>query len=189
MTTAPCGVADGLPKDIVKEYLSINNSAAAGHRVFEGEDTLGDDHVQMKEARLITETYEDADALFVNKKFGIEITYEVKGDMKPLPVINFYSLRGELLFTNPSSVDPQSIEKGLNKLVVWFPKNYLNNQKYIVSMEMMTYKPVLKQHFAFMNMFTIDVMDDVTAESRVGHESLYGRGILRPYFKWEKCNE
>jgi lipopolysaccharide transport system ATP-binding protein len=178
-------ISEGLPSDIVTDYLSLNNEVAESINDFSGEEQPGDDIVKLLKARLIDDKGDNIIMVKTCEKLGVELELNYLMDKKPLPVINFYTIQGEMLFTAPFNIDPEDIKDGINKIVFWIPADLLNKSKYVIGIELMSFKPVIKQHIDIINLLSIDVQDDAVSRTRILHESLYSRGIIRPHFNWE----
>jgi lipopolysaccharide transport system ATP-binding protein len=175
-------ISIGRPKDVITQYLS--GKMISRLNVDLSDKQIGDNVARLLRVRFINEDHTNADALTVDEKFGVEITYEIKTTGESYkPGANF------LIMTNTGGEVFQSLEtqtdktqrRGIYRSIAWIPPNMLNDQSYVLTVALTTYNPV---HIHCQADIEFEVRDNLNAITRGDYRGQM-HGVVRPYLVWE----
>ncbi|MBP7496980.1 MAG: ABC transporter ATP-binding protein [Bacteroidales bacterium] len=156
---------------MVQKYINTNfNFNINFHKLKENE--RGDEFIKVNDIRLIDETGKDIEDAYIDQKIAIKISYEIFNDsFKPLLNLNILSIDEKFL---AGSISNYRIESGPGKYTstVWIPENFLNNERYILSIGIFTeydsdiIKLNSKVHFYLKDAIIFEVKDSMDSITR-----------------------
>lgn len=175
--------AVGDTEDIVNLYLH-NSESEATEKHWEGDKRPGNDVVRLNHVRLIDEKKETASFVYSNKKFGLEISYEVlKAGFAPLPNVHFFTNKGEYAFISHADVLEGNDKVGKHTKTVWIPGNLLNEGTYSIGVALSTMIP-LNIHLYEKELIVFQVLEDIHTAKK--HDfNVRIPGVVRPRLVWE----
>lgn len=175
--------AVGDTEDIVNLYLH-NSESEATEKHWEGDKRPGNDVVRLSHVRLIDEKKETASFVYSNKKFGLEISYEVlKAGFAPLPNVHFFTNKGEYAFISHADVLEGNDKVGKHTKTVWVPGNLLNEGTYSIGVALSTMIP-LNIHLYEKELIVFQVLEDIHTAKK--HDfNVRIPGVVRPRLVWE----
>jgi len=146
------------------------------------EDCPGDEYVRLRQLRLIDEKGEDIQNIRVNTRFGIEAQFEVfKRGYRPTPNFFIGTQRGEKVFQSIGNSVNREFCMGKYRSISWIPKNFLNDEKYVIVYALTTLNPV---HIHLQVELKFEVGDDLNAITRGDYMGKM-HGVARPFLVWE----
>jgi lipopolysaccharide transport system ATP-binding protein len=176
-TVASAGGID----DVIKTYLS-NDAELATQKSWQHQP-LGDDAVQLLTARLIDENGNDSKAIDFYYGGGIEFTYQIlKAGFLPVPNMQVYNQKGELVMTVSDAEDNISGDVGVYRSVMKIPPHLLNDGRYIAGIAASTMMPE-RIHFYDKEALVFDVVEDMNLRN-TGYRGIIP-GVVRPKFTWK----
>lgn len=170
---------------IVNQYLANENT----NRTFVEwniENAPGDDFAKLFSARLINENSERIEFAPIDKKVGVEYTYQVfkDGDW-PIANVHVTTSKGENAFVSGEKQNEKPIRPGIYKSIMWIPANLLNEGAYSVRVALTTINPKTI-HFAEPDTLFFDAIEDIKKRDTDFNRKL--PGVLRPKLDWETQN-
>lgn len=166
--------------DVVKHYLSSFKSF--NYRIMPGEHQIGDEYAKLISARLIRPDGTDAELISVSEVFGLEIMYEVlKEGYKPGPNFLLSTQDGEKVFQSLDTNIASMYKPGVYRSVAWFPKNFLNDISYRITVCVTTHNPT-KIHIS--GNIDFELYDDNAAPTRGDYKGQM-HGYMRPLMEWQ----
>ena len=175
--------AVGDTEDIVNLYLH-NSESEATEKKWEGDKRPGNDVVRLNHVRLVDENKETTSFVYSNKKFGLEISYEVlKSGFAPLPNVHFFTNKGEYAFISHADVKEENDKIGKHTKTVWVPGNLLNEGTYSIGVALSTMIP-LNIHLYERELIVFQVLEDIHSAKK--HDfNVRIPGVVRPRLVWE----
>lgn len=175
-------IRKGGTTEVINYYLSSGNELTT-KRVWDDSNFPGDDIVRLKQARLISNTGDDLDALDFYEGGGIEYTYEVlKEGFLPVPNMHLFNQKGDHVFASSETSSDMLKEMGIYKTIMWIPGNYLNDGRYIAGIASSTMRPE-KIHFYEQDAIIFDVIEDMNLRNNEYRGPI--PGVIRPNLKWD----
>jgi lipopolysaccharide transport system ATP-binding protein len=169
----------GKTEEIVNKYLSLENTVVTTREWGKG---YGDSQAILRKARIVNEDRKDIIIVYINKKIGIEIEYEVFGEeSEKIPNIHVFDDKGGRIFVNASKNEGVITKKGIYKSVVWIPENLLNDGTYIVGVALSTMAPV-QVHFFVEEALVFDVVENIASRDTLFNQKI--PGVIRPKLEW-----
>jgi lipopolysaccharide transport system ATP-binding protein len=179
---------DGEPRAVVNHYLSSSFKTGASREWTDADAAPGDEVVRLWRVRVRDEQGETISVVDIRKRFGIELTYEVRQEGHTLlPVIEFYNEEGTELF---SSHDATSEWRRLERpratytSTVWVPGNLLAEGSLIGHASIMSHYPSTIAHAYERNAVAFQVVDSPGGDSARGDYVGPMPGVIRPLLKW-----
>jgi lipopolysaccharide transport system ATP-binding protein len=174
-------VSIGETDTIVNQYLSNENTNRTFAKWEKGNEP-GDDVAILLWAKLIDENGNKIEFASIDKKVGIEYSYEVlKEGYCPLPNIHVYTSKGETAFVSGETQDLKFSKVGIYKTTMWIPSNLLNEGTYVIRVALSTMIP-LKVHFWDTDTLIFDVIEDLKKRNSEYNQIM--PGVLRPQMDW-----
>ena len=170
------------PTESVTASYFASSEETAGSVLDLAANPPGDACCRMLGARLVDRTGDELSFVYIDREFGLEMTYEL---LEPstgpvIPNIHFF-IGGQCAFvTSPSQ--PSSQSPGRHRVTVWVPERFLNEGTYSVNFAATTVMP-LCIHFHIQDKFCFQVIEDLHDESRHGAVNLVP-GAVRPQLNW-----
>lgn len=179
---------DGEPSEVVNRYLRSTFKTGPLREWVDRAEAPGDDVVRLRRVRVQNENGETISAVDIRKRFGIELTYEVRQEGHTLvPVIEFYNEEGTELF---SSHDATSEWRRLERpratytSTVWVPGNLLAEGSLIGHASIMSHYPSTIVHAYERNAVAFQVVDSPAGDSARGDYVGPMPGLVRPLLSW-----
>lgn len=171
----------GETEKIINQYLSSEIEGNV-EKVFEDEKP-GDEVARLKSVRLINAEKESIDYVEIEKKVGVELTFEIhENGWEPIPNIHLHTLKGDYVFIGAEKHDGAFSSKGLYTVIGWIPANFLNTESYSIDVGMSSMTPV-KIHFLEKGIISFNAIENINLR-RAGHTQAIA-GIVRPLLDWE----
>ncbi|MEK7163459.1 MAG: polysaccharide ABC transporter ATP-binding protein [Patescibacteria group bacterium] len=175
--------AIGPTEEIVNLYMSSEGSTTTEMDWEKTTGPRGNDVARLFKARLIDEKGSTLGYVSSDKKFGVEIEYEVlKPGFAPVPNVHFFTSKGEYAFISHMDMNSKLDKAGKHTATVWIPGKLLNTEKYIVGIALSTMQP-LSIHTYERESLIFDVIDDVMAEKQSDFNHRIP-GVIRPVLEW-----
>lgn len=179
---------DGEPSEVVNRYLRSTFKTGPLREWVDAAEAPGDDVVRLRRVRVHNENSETISAVDIRKRFGIELTYEVRQEGHRLvPVVEFYNEEGTELF---SSHDATSEWRRLKRpratytSTVWIPGNLLAEGSLIGHASVMSHYPSTIVHAYERNAVAFQVVDSPAGDSARGDYVGPMPGLVRPLLSW-----
>lgn len=179
---------DGEPSEVVNRYLRSTFKTGPLREWVDAAEAPGDDVVRLRRVRVQNENSETISAVDIRKRFGIELTYEVRQEGHRLvPVVEFYNEEGTELF---SSHDATSEWRRLKRpratytSTVWIPGNLLAEGSLIGHASVMSHYPSTIVHAYERNAVAFQVVDSPAGDSARGDYVGPMPGLVRPLLSW-----
>src|SRR5438045_3769867 len=91
----------GKTEEIINQYLKGDNDQTNQRNFTLLEKPVGDDSAVLLDARIVNSDMETIDYLSIDKRNGIEYSFEIKkAGMNPVPNIHLYTNKGECAFVS-----------------------------------------------------------------------------------------
>jgi lipopolysaccharide transport system ATP-binding protein len=170
-------------------YYMENEIRIASIKEWSREDRKGSSnrYVHLIKARIVDETLNTVNKIFITQEVGIEIIYEVTQDNYEFTHgLNLYNELGIHILSSHDTIkakDKKAFSKGLYKAIAWIPKNFLAEGVITVNVALMRYSPfevIVHEHEA-LAFNVVDVFDGSAAR---GIYDGHFPGTVRPILKW-----
>ena len=180
-------VGDGRPADVIATYLHQTHSAGT-ERTWPAESAPGNDLARILAVRALPHDGMPPGVVDVRKPIGVEITFRVLRNGKPLfPKIKVLDQEGAIAF-NAMDIDRRWLEQtppGDYAATAWIPANLLNEGSAIVEVAICSLDfPKLEHHAAVYEAISFEVLDPSEGDSARGQFSGQWRGVVRPLLEW-----
>jgi lipopolysaccharide transport system ATP-binding protein len=180
-------VGDGRPAEVIATYLHQTHSAGT-ERTWPAESAPGNDLARILAVRALPHDGMPPGVVDVRKPIGVEITFRVLRNGKPLfPKIKVLDQEGAIAF-NAMDIDRRWLEQtppGDYAATAWIPANLLNEGSAIVEVAICSLDfPKLEHHAAVYEAISFEVLDPSEGDSARGQFSGQWRGVVRPLLEW-----
>jgi lipopolysaccharide transport system ATP-binding protein len=177
------------PTHEVVAYYEEQAMGTTAQLVFDDPDEApGNDLVRLQGVRVIDEAGELATTVDVRHPVGIQISFEVLREGRPIvPKIKVLDQHGAICFNaidlDPSWHDPTS--PGEYVATAWIPPNLLNEGRHAVDVDVVTIaSPKLVPHASAFQAVAFHVYDPAEGDSARGLFQGQWRGVVRPVLEW-----
>jgi lipopolysaccharide transport system ATP-binding protein len=180
-------VDDGKPSDVIASYLHKARSTGP-ERIWTEESAPGNDLVQILAIRALFHEGMPPGVVDVRRPIGIEITFRVLREGKPLfPKIKVLDGEGAVAF-NAMDTDERWLQPtppGEYVSTAWIPAHLLNEGPAMVEAAICSLDfPKLEHHAAVYEAVSLDVLDPGEGDSARGRFGGQWRGVVRPLLEW-----
>jgi len=181
-------VMDGPTADVVSLYEQ-QTIGQTSEVVWEDEASApGNDLVRLQSVRIVDEDGSTITVADVRSPVGIEIGFRVLRTGDPVvPKLKLYDQHGITAF-NAMDVDVRwhdSTEPGEYLATAWIPKNFLNEGRMSVDVDVVTIaSPKLLPHASARQAVAFHVYDPMEGDSARGLFTGQWRGVVRPLLDW-----
>jgi len=181
-------VGDGRPAEVIANYLHQTHSSGS-ERTWPEDSAPGNDLARILAIRVVPHEGMPPGVIDVRHPVGVEITFRVLRDGKPLfPKIKVLDQEGAVAF-NAMDTDRRWLEAttpGDYVATAWIPGNLLNEGSAIVEAAICSIDfPKLEHHAAVYEAVSFEVLDPGEGDSARGQFSGQWRGVVRPLLEWE----
>ena len=181
-------VGDGRPAEVIANYLHQTHSSGS-ERTWPEDSAPGNDLARILGIRVVPHEGMPPGVIDVRHPVGVEITFRVLRDGKPLfPKIKVLDQEGAVAF-NAMDTDRRWLEAttpGDYVATAWIPGNLLNEGSAIVEAAICSIDfPKLEHHAAVYEAVSFEVLDPGEGDSARGQFSGQWRGVVRPLLEWE----
>lgn len=176
----------------LKKYYKYDD-ISTGIITYDEKKAPGNDFVNIISIRVISVSKETINKIYIEKDFGIEITYRVKKTYRSFTHgINIFDQKGIHILTSHDYITAktrQNVDTGIYKAIAWINGNILADGFYTVSVALMSYNPfevILHEK----DTVSFSILDHFSEDTARG--TLYGGylpGLVRPKLKWECYNK
>lgn len=171
----------GTTKSVVNKYLSSEN-AIVSERIWNENNSPGDDVARLLEARIIDENHQTIQAVEIAHRVGVQYKYRVlKGGKERIPNIHVYNKKGECVFVSGAETTEQLTQPGDYSVIAWIPGNFLNDGTYLVGIALSTMSPVTV-HFYEQEALIFEVIENANERPNKYNQAI--PGVVRPLLDW-----
>ncbi len=181
-------VGDGIPQEIVNQYLSSNWKTGADHEWAGPSEAPGNDIVRLRRVRVCDESGSTVSAVSIHNPFAIEVVYDV---LKPghvlVPVIELHNEQGVELFSTHDTGSEwrhKPREAARYTSSAWVPGNLLAEGGLVAHVSIMSHIPATTLHAHERNAIAFQLVDNQPEDSARGDYVGPMPGIVRPLLKW-----
>jgi lipopolysaccharide transport system ATP-binding protein len=181
-------VREGPTHEVVAYYEEQAMGTTAQLVWDDPDEAPGNDLVRLQGVRVIDEAGELATTVDVRHPVGIQISFEVLREGRPIvPKIKVLDQHGAICFNaidlDPSWHDPTS--PGEYVATAWIPPNLLNEGRHAVDVDVVTIaSPKLVPHASAFQAVAFHVYDPAEGDSARGLFQGQWRGVVRPVLEW-----
>lgn len=173
----------GETEKVVNQYLNSEDGNKTEVN-WDEKEKPGDDVAILHYAKLIDENFKLLGIAAIDKKIGIEFTYEVlKPGFAPIPNIHVFTIKGEYAFVSSEKKDEKLSGIGVFKSIIWIPQHLLNEEMYVVGIALSTLTPAVIVHFFEKDALIFEVIEDLDKREVDYRHKL--PGVVRPRLIWE----
>ena len=173
----------GETEEVINHYLGDTSSRTTEAHWEKGQ-TPGNSVAILHSTRLIDQHHKTLPLATANQKIGIEVIYEVlKEGHTPIPNIHIFTARGECAFISHAALDEKLGTIGKHRVIMWIPKDLLNEGTYIAGIALSTMMP-LTIHFYEQEALMFTIVEDIM-QTRKGDFNQRIPGVVRPRLVWE----
>ena len=168
-------------------YLHQTHSSGS-ERTWPEDSAPGNDLARILAIRVVPHEGMPPGVIDVRHPVGVEITFRVLRDGKPLfPKIKVLDQEGAIAFNAMDTGERwlQPSEPGTYVATAWIPGNLLNEGSAIVEAAICSIDfPKLEHHAAVYEAVSFEVLDPGEGDSARGQFSGQWRGVVRPLLDW-----
>jgi lipopolysaccharide transport system ATP-binding protein len=169
----------GPVNNVISKYLE--HKKTKHNYNYKRDEFVGDNSVKLLAMKIVTVDAEEAKAVLVTDKIGIEVEYEIlNSHNKPEPTLALKNSE-ELVILHVIS-NLKDYTSGRKKIVFWFPSNFLNDMEYVAMVGITSSNPVII-HLEHEISFT--VLDNLNAPTRGDYMDKM-HGFIRPIIEIQK---
>jgi homopolymeric O-antigen transport system ATP-binding protein len=185
-------VREGPTHEVVAFYEEQAMGTTAQIAWNDPKEAPGNDLVRLQEVRVIDETGELATTVDVRHPVGIQISFAVLREGRPIvPKIKVLDQHGAICF-NAMDLNPRWHDRaspGEYVATAWIPANLLNEGRHAVDVDVVTIaSPKLVPHASAFQAVAFHVYDPAQGDSARGLFQGQWRGSVRPILEWT-CEE
>jgi lipopolysaccharide transport system ATP-binding protein len=178
-------VSDGLPADVIREYLGVSQKMDGQICWGTLEAAPGDSVTRLRSVRFLNEDDEVIGSLDRAAPLKVALEIEnIRPGVKLVPRIQFINDNGVVLFTTAFNAEAVSkpFPSGVVKLTCTITANFFAEGNITLGVFVTSYEPVVMVHVSEYDLLTLCV---VSADDS-GTGIHYGwPGVVRPHFAWE----
>jgi lipopolysaccharide transport system ATP-binding protein len=180
-------ISIGLCENVITEYLNSEIKTTSIKSWINEKMLPGNNQVSLRMARVINENFETTFSHSIEKKVGVELTFEVYKESSNLVCgFNLYSNLGvHILSSHDNFNQKRFFKKGIYSATVWIPGNFLSEGLHICSVAVMSYDPFLI-HFHETEALSFNIIDSLSTISVRGNFGGHFPGLVRPQLIWDK---
>ncbi|MGI8997317.1 MAG: ABC transporter ATP-binding protein [Pyrinomonadaceae bacterium] len=181
-------VGDGLPQQVVNDYLRSSWQTGAERDWTDDAQAPGNEIARLCRVRVRTEDDETVSAVDIRRTFGVEVTYDVLASGHILsPVLEFVNEAGTQVFSTHDTGTEwrrQPRPAGRYTSIVWIPGNLLAEGSLVAHISLMSHFPTTRMHAHSRNAVAFQVIDNQAGDSARGDYLGPLPGVMRPLLEW-----
>ncbi len=171
-------------ENVISEYVSINKKKSSSIYTLENSKTLKP--VEVIDSKIISFDNKMKEIFPVAEKIGINFSFKVNKIQKNLyTMVRLFSSSNVHLFDSLDLKNSAFNKIGIFKRTVWIKKNLLNEDKYYVSLYLMS--PPFKNpitHLVIDNIISFETVFHENNNSLKGKFKNKGGGVISPKLRW-----
>ena len=181
-------VGDGLPQQVVNDYLRSSWQIGAERDWTDDAQAPGNEIARLCRVRVRTEEDETVSAVDIRRTFGVEVIYDVLASGHVLsPVVEFVNEAGTQVFSTHDTGTEwrrQPRPAGRYTSIVWIPGNLLAEGSLVAHISLMSHFPTTRMHAHSRNAVAFQVIDNQAGDSARGDYLGPLPGVMRPLLEW-----